>query len=79
MAGQYYLHSFLPNQPDLNWNSPSLRAKMLEVVRFWIDRGVQGFRLDAINWLGKDIRWPDNPVKLGWRGYTRQIYRFDRD
>ena len=79
MAGQYYLHSFLPSQPDLNWNSLSLRAKMLEVVRFWINRGVQGFRLDAINWLGKDIRWPNNPVKLGWRGYTRQIHRFDRD
>jgi len=79
MAEQYYLHSFLPSQPDLNWNSPSLRAKMLEVVRFWINRGVQGFRLDAINWLGKDIRWSDNPVKLGWRGYTRQIHRFDRD
>ena len=79
VAGQYYLHSFLASQPDLNWHNPSLRAKMFEVVRFWIDRGVQGFRLDAINWLGKDIQWPDNPLRWGWRGYTRQIHRYDRD
>jgi len=79
VAGQYYLHSFLASQPDLNWHNPSLRAKMFEVVRFWIDRGVQGFRLDAINWLGKDTQWPDNPLRWGWRGYTRQIHRYDRD
>lgn len=79
VAGQYYLHSFLASQPDLNWHNPSLRAKMLEVVRFWINRGVQGFRLDAINWLGKDIRWPDNPMRWGWRGYTRQTHCYDRD
>ena len=76
---QYYLHSFLPTQPDLNWHHPALREKMLDVVRFWLDRGVQGFRLDAINWIGKDTRWPDNPLRLGWRGYTRQIHRYDRD
>ncbi len=78
-SGQYYLHSFLAHQPDLNWHNPVLRTKMFDVVRFWLDRGVQGFRLDAINWLGKDIRWPDNPVRFGWRGYTRQIHRYDRD
>lgn len=78
-AGQYYLHSFLPSQPDLNWGNPSLRAKMFDVVRFWMDRGVQGFRLDAINWLGKDVRWPNNPLRFGWRGYTRQSHCYDRD
>lgn len=76
---QYYLHSFLPHQPDLNWRNPALRARMYEVVRFWLDRGVQGFRLDAINWLGKDVRWPDNPPQWGWRGYTRQVHLYDRD
>ena len=76
---QYYLHSFLPGQPDLNWSNQDLQAKMFDVVRFWLNRGVQGFRLDAINWLGKDVRWPDNPVRFGWRGYTRQIHRYDRD
>lgn len=78
-AGQYYLHSFLPSQPDLNWSNPALRARMFEVVKFWLDRGVQGFRLDAINWLGKDVRWPDNPLQFGWRGYTRQTHCYDRD
>ncbi|MBS0150830.1 MAG: alpha-glucosidase [Nitrospira sp.] len=76
---QYYLHSFLPSQPDLNWGNPALKAKMLEVVQFWIDRGVQGFRLDAINWIGKDIRWVNNPRRYGWRGYTRQQHLHDRD
>lgn len=76
---QYYLHTFLSHQPDLNWQNPALRAKMWEVVRFWLDRGVQGFRLDAINWLGKDVRWTDNPSRWGWRGYTRQIHLYDRD
>lgn len=76
---QYYLHSFLKEQPDLNWHHPPVRAAMWDVVRFWIERGVDGFRLDAINWLGKDTGWPDNPLRLGLRGYTRQHHRYDRD
>ncbi len=79
VAGQYYLHSFLKEQPDLNWQDPSLRAAMWDIVRFWLDRGVDGFRLDAINWLGKDMRWPNNPLRLGLRGYTRQQHLYDRD
>ena len=78
-ARQYFLHSFLKEQPDLNWRDPSVRAAMWDVVRFWLDRGVDGFRLDAINWLGKDTRWPNNPFRLGLRGYTRQHHRYDRD
>ena len=77
--GQYYLHSFLKEQPDLNWQHGPVRAAMWDVVRFWLDRGVDGFRLDAINWLGKDLRWPNNPFRVGWRGYTRQEHRYDRD
>lgn len=76
---QYYLHSFLASQPDLNWRHPAVRTAMWNVVRFWLDRGVDGFRLDAINWLGKDPRWPDNPFRWGLRGYTRQHHRYDRD
>ena len=76
---QYYLHSFLKEQPDLNWHHPPVRAAMWDVVRFWLDRGVDGFRLDAINWLGKDRRWPNNPFRFGLRGYTRQEHRYDRD
>lgn len=78
-ARQYYLHSFLKEQPDLNWQHPPVREAMWDVVRFWLDRGVDGFRLDAINWLGKDTRWPNNPFRFGLRGYTRQHHLFDRD
>ena len=76
---QYYLHSFLKQQPDLNWQHPPVREAMWDVVRFWLNRGVDGFRLDAINWLGKNTGWPDNPLRFGWRGYTRQEHRYDRD
>jgi alpha-glucosidase len=78
-TGQYYLHSFLPEQPDLNWTNPAVRDAMFGVVRFWLERGVDGFRLDAINWLGKDTSWPDNPRRLAWRSYYRQVHRYDRD
>ena len=47
-TGQWYLHSFLPEQPDLNWDNPEVEAAMHDVLRFWLDRGVDGFRIDAI-------------------------------
>jgi alpha-glucosidase len=50
---QYYLHSFLPEQPDLNWSHPDVRAAMHDTLRFWLDRGVDGFRADVINNIGK--------------------------
>jgi alpha-glucosidase len=78
-TGQYYLHSFLPEQPDLNWTNPAVRDALFDVVCFWLQRGVDGFRLDAINWLGKDTTWPDNPRRLAWRSYYRQEHRYDRD
>ena len=78
-TGQYYLHSFLREQPDLNWTNPAVRDALFGVVRFWLERGVDGFRLDAINWLGKDTNWPNNPRRLAWRSYYRQIHRYDRD
>jgi len=56
-----------------------MREAMWDIVRFWLDRGVDGFRLDAINWLGKDMRWPNNPFRFGLRGYTRQYHLYDRD
>jgi alpha-glucosidase len=76
---QYYLHSFLSEQPDLNWGHVDVQKAMQAVVRFWLDRGVDGFRLDAINWIGKDRSWPHNPRKLALRSYLRQIHRYDRD
>jgi alpha-glucosidase len=63
---QFYLHSFLKQQPDLNWRNPAVRAAMLEVLRFWLDRGVDGFRVDVIWLLIKDEQFRDNPPNPGW-------------
>jgi alpha-glucosidase len=60
-TGQYYLHSFLPEQPDLNWRNPAVRAAMHDVLRFWLDRGVDGFRMDALGRIMKDPELRDNP------------------
>jgi alpha-glucosidase len=57
----WYLHSFYPEQPDLDWRNPSVVAAMQDVVRFWLDRGVDGFRLDAIDRLVKDADLRDDP------------------
>jgi alpha-glucosidase len=58
----WYLHSFYPEQPDLNWRVPEVRAAMASVVRFWLERGVDGFRVDAIDRLLKDPQLRDDPV-----------------
>ncbi len=60
-TGQYYLHSFLKEQPDLNWRNPQVRAAMLDVLRFWLDRGVDGFRIDVVARMIKDDQLRDNP------------------
>jgi alpha-glucosidase len=59
---QYYYHAFLAEQPDLNWRNPDVQAAMLDVMRFWLDRGVDGFRVDVIWGLVKDSQFRDNPV-----------------
>jgi alpha-glucosidase len=64
----YYLHTYLREQPDLNWRNPEVRAAMLDVLRFWIARGVDGFRVDATRQLLKDPQWRDNPVNPDWDG-----------
>ncbi len=58
---QYYLHSFYPEQPDLNWRNPAVAGAMADVMRFWFRRGVDGFRVDAIFAAIKDDRFRDNP------------------
>ena len=60
-SGRWYMHSFYPEQPDLDWHNPEVVAAMQEVVRFWRDRGVDGFRLDAIDRLLKDPELRDDP------------------
>jgi alpha-glucosidase len=63
-SGQYYLHSFLPEQPDLNWANPEVREAMHGVLRFWLDRGVDGFRADVVHNIGKDPALADMPPEL---------------
>lgn len=60
--GQYYLHNFLISQPDLNLRNPEVQAEMLEVLRFWLARGVDGFRLDTVNYYMHDADLRDNPA-----------------
>ena len=62
---QWYLHLFLPQQPDLNWGNPAVVGAMHAVLRFWLDRGVDGFRIDVVHLIGKDPALPDQPVELG--------------
>lgn len=59
--GQYYMHNFLPSQPQLNVHSPAVQDALLDAARFWLDRGVDGFRFDAINFSMHDPRLTDNP------------------
>jgi alpha-glucosidase len=61
-TGQYYLHSFLKEQPDLNWRNPEVKQAMFDVVRFWLERGVDGFRIDVAHYIMKDPEMRDNPL-----------------
>jgi alpha-glucosidase len=62
-TGQYWYHSFLPGQPDLDWRNPAVRAAMHDNLRFWFDRGVDGFRVDVLWMIAKDdAPWRDGPV-----------------
>jgi alpha-glucosidase len=60
-TGQFYLHSHLKEQPDLDWRNPEVRAAQLDVLRYWLDRGVDGFRIDVAHMLMKDPELRDNP------------------
>ncbi len=67
-TGQYYYHAFLKEQPDLNWRNPQVVEAMHEVLRFWLRRGVDGFRVDVLWHLIKDDQFRDNPPNPAWRG-----------
>jgi alpha-glucosidase len=64
---QCYYHSFLKEQPDLNWRNPAVQAAMLDVLRFWLQRGVDGFRVDVMWLMIKDEKFRDNPPNPGYR------------
>jgi alpha-glucosidase len=76
---QYYYHMFLKQQPDLNWRNPQVRQAILGVCRFWLERGVDGFRLDVFNAYFKDAGFTNNPPRLGLRGFDRQRHIYDVD
>ena len=75
-TGQYYYHAFLPEQPDLNWRNPAVREAMHDVLRFWLDRGVDGFRVDVIWHLIKDEGFRDNPENPDFLPHLPEINRF---
>jgi alpha-glucosidase len=82
-TGQYYLHNFLKEQPDLNWRNPQVKEAIWEVMRFWLDLGVDGFRIDVLWYLMKDEQFRDNPPNNEWKkgmpDHDRLIPAFSND
>src|SRR5690606_2917412 len=64
---QYYLRTFLKEQPDLNWRNPEVREAMIGVLRFWLEKGVDGFRVDSFNDIYKDEQFLDEPINPDYR------------
>jgi alpha-glucosidase len=82
-TGQYYLHQFDARMPELNWRHPDVRAAMYDVMRFWLDRGVDGLRVDVLWMLIKDEQWRDNPLNPDWKAgdlpWARQVRLYSED
>jgi alpha-glucosidase len=82
-TGQYYLHTFDVKQPDLNWRNPEVREAMYGAMRFWLERGVDGFRIDVLQALIKDYLLRDNPENPAWREgdppWERQFRLYSED
>jgi alpha-glucosidase len=80
---QFYCHSFLREQPDLNWRNPEVRAAIYAAMRFWLDRGVDGFRMDVLWLLVKDAQFRDNPRnpewREGWHSFNRVLPKHTAD
>jgi glycosidase len=74
-TSQYYAHAFLKEQPDLNWRNPDLRAAMYDAMRFWFDRGVDGFRIDVLWHMVKAADFPDNPPNPHYRDGMGEMHR----
>jgi alpha-glucosidase len=75
-TGQYYLHLFLPEQPDLNWRNPEVKEAMLDVLRFWFERGIDGFRVDVSYKVMKDPQFRDNPPNPEWKPGMNPFWRY---
>ena len=82
-TGQYYYHFFLDAQPDLNWRNPEVQSAMLDTLRLWLERGVDGFRIDVLSLLVEDDQLRDNPVNSEFREgdwpYLRQRFTYTHD
>ena len=74
-TGQYYYHAFLKEQADLNWRNPAVQAAMYDVMRFWFDRGVDGFRIDVLWHMVKAADFPDNPPNPSYRPAMGDMHR----
>jgi alpha-glucosidase len=83
-TGQFFYHSFLAEQPDLNWRNPQVKSAIYDAMRFWLDRGVDGFRMDVIWMLLKDDQFRPNPPNPAWQpgrssfGSLLPLYTADR-
>ncbi len=80
-TGQYYLHLFAREQADLNWENPAVRAEVKNIIHFWANKGVDGFRLDVINLISKEQAFPNDEIGDGRRFYTDgpRIHEFLQD
>ncbi|UZH55110.1 glucohydrolase [Salinimicrobium tongyeongense] len=82
-TGQYYYHSFLKEQPDLNWRNLEVQKAMLDVMRFWLEKGVDGFRVDVMWHMIKDDQFRDDPPNPNYHenmnSYSRQIPAYSTD
>ncbi len=74
-TGQYYYHAFLKEQADLNWRNPAVQATMYDVMRFWFDRGVDGFRIDVLWHMVKAADFPDNPLNPDYQPAMGDMHR----
>ncbi|MFD2563051.1 alpha-glucosidase [Aquimarina rubra] len=72
-SGEYYLHLFTRKQPDLNWENPKVREEIYDAMRFWLDKGVDGFRMDVIPLISKPVGYPDAP-DVGFRKIIEDVY-----
>src|SRR5205823_2112926 len=73
-TGQWYYHYFYVQQPDLNWRNPEVRTAMYDLMRFWLDRGAAGFRIDAVSRLFEDPNLHDDPILPGKNAFGDRIF-----
>ncbi len=71
ITNSYYLHYFSRKQPDLNWENPKVRTEVYDIMKFWCDKGIDGFRMDAFQFASKDTTWPELP-----KGYEKNVIKY---